>query len=90
MTTNTYFTLSLCPDEVPHLLATVKIAQWLHVSVIRPYLGWTVKHYGSVSLACVSGYFWELQVTLSRVATREFETFENTSETKVRNYLILQ
>lgn len=25
MTTNTYFTLSLCPDEVPHLLAAVKM-----------------------------------------------------------------
>lgn len=68
-TTNIYFTLPFCPDEVPHLLAIVKIAQWPRVSVIWPYLGGTVKHYVSVSLVCVPGYFWELQMTLSCVNT---------------------
>lgn len=38
-TTNIYFILPFCSDEVLHLLAIVKIAQQLRVSVIQPYLG---------------------------------------------------
>lgn len=40
--TNIYFTLPFCHDQVSHLFVIAEIAQWLHISVIWPYLGWTL------------------------------------------------